>query len=113
MKRTFYQLLTLLGVVALGYTSLNAQTYSNQGHRWGCVNYAAITIEDNGPGIALEVKQQLFSPIDSTKGDDHAGLGLSIVNKLVKDMNGSIVCRSNTQGSTGKTGTQFQILLPK
>ena len=42
MKRTFYQLLTLLGVVALGYTSLNAQTYSNQGHRWGCVNYAAI-----------------------------------------------------------------------
>ena len=77
------------------------------------VNYAAITIEDNGPGIALEVKQQLFSPIDSTKGDDHAGLGLSIVNKLVKDMNGSIVCRSNTQGSTGETGTQFQILLPK
>lgn len=77
------------------------------------VNFAAITIEDNGPGITPDVQQQLFSPLKSTKGDGHSGLGLSIVNKLVKEMNGSIVCRSHTQDSTGKTGTQFQILLPK
>ena len=77
------------------------------------VNYAAITVEDNGPGIPAEIQQQLFSPLCSTKGDQHSGLGLSIVNKLIKEMNGSIVCRSHTQSSTGATGTQFQILLPK
>ena len=79
----------------------------------GGVNYAAITVEDNGPGISQEMQQQLFSPLKSTKGNHHSGLGLSIVNKLVTEMNGSIVCRSHTQSSTGSTGTQFQILLPK
>jgi HD-like signal output (HDOD) protein/signal transduction histidine kinase len=70
-------------------------------------DFAAITIEDNGPGMSQEVKQKLFSPVSSTK-ENHAGLGLSIVKKLIDDMDGSIVCRSNTE-----SGTQFQILLPK
>ncbi|MDG1772891.1 MAG: HDOD domain-containing protein [Oceanicoccus sp.] len=70
-------------------------------------DFAAINIEDNGPGIAPEVKKNLFSPVDSTKGQGHSGLGLSIVKKLIDDMDGSIVCRSNPD-----SGTQFQILLP-
>lgn len=74
----------------------------------GGKDFTAISIEDNGPGIADEVKQQLFTPISSTKGEGHSGLGLSIVKKLIDEMQGSIVCRSN-----GDTGTQFQVLLPK
>lgn len=70
-------------------------------------DFAAINIEDNGPGISPEVKKNLFSPVDSTKGQGHSGLGLSIVKKLIDDMDGSIVCRSNPD-----SGTQFQILLP-
>ena len=71
-------------------------------------DYAAINIEDNGPGIAPELKKKLFSPVESTKGRGHSGLGLSIVKKLIDDMNGSIVCRSKPD-----SGTEFQILLPK
>lgn len=69
--------------------------------------FTALTIEDNGPGIPLEVMNQLFSPIASTKGDDHAGLGLSITKRLVDDLNGRITCES------GSWGTRFQVLIPQ
>lgn len=75
---------------------------------FGGKNFAVVSIEDNGPGLADEIKHNLFSPVTSTKGEGHSGLGLSIVKKLIDDMNGSIVCRSNQE-----SGTQFQILLPK
>jgi len=68
----------------------------------------AVYVEDNGPGIIDGVKNKLFSPLDSTKGKSHSGLGLSIVKKILDEMNGTILCRS----TIGK-GTEFQILLPK
>lgn len=69
-------------------------------------NYIEIAVADNGSGIRPEVLSQLFKPIQTDKGKDHAGIGLSIVKKLVTELNGSISCRSNDKG------TQFQILLP-
>jgi len=63
-------------------------------------------VKDSGPGIPAEVMAKLFSPVQSTKGDGHRGLGLSIVHGLVKNMHGHISCRSH------KNGTTFEILLP-
>ena len=74
----------------------------------GGKSYVAVYVEDNGPGIIDDVKNKLFSPLDSTKGKNHSGLGLSIVKKILDEMNGTILCRS----TIGK-GTEFQILLPK
>ncbi len=71
-------------------------------------NFATISVEDNGPGINDTIKKTLFSPVSSTKGEGHSGLGLSIVKKIIEDMDGSIVCRSNAE-----SGTQFQVLLPQ
>ena len=68
--------------------------------------FAAITIADNGPGIPEAVMKQLFTPVTSQKGAGHSGLGLSITKKLMDELNGSIVCKSN------KKGTQFQLLIP-
>lgn len=68
--------------------------------------FAAVTIADNGPGISEAVMRQLFSPVPSQKGAGHSGLGLSITKKLMDELNGSIVCKSN------KNGTQFQLLIP-
>lgn len=68
----------------------------------------SISVADNGPGLPDEVKKKLFHPLNSSKGKAHSGLGLSIVKKLVDEMNGYIVCHSNEN-----TGTEFQILLPK
>jgi signal transduction histidine kinase len=66
-----------------------------------------ISVADNGPGIEPKILSSLFSPVESTKGGGHAGLGLTITKKLVAELQGSISCRSS-----GK-GTSFHILLPK
>ena len=67
----------------------------------------AISVADNGPGIAPELLQKLFSPVASSKGSQHAGLGLAIVAELVDALGGSISCRS-----AATTGTSFDITLP-
>ncbi len=70
-------------------------------------SYVEITVKDNGPGIAPTVLQRLFSPVESNK-DGHSGLGLVVVNTLVKEMGGSISCFSSPAA-----GTEFKILLPR
>jgi len=69
--------------------------------------YTEITVQDDGPGLPQEVMAKLFSPVESTKGDGHSGLGLSIVKRLVDEMDGIILCSSDTGG------TRFQLLLPR
>ncbi len=66
-----------------------------------------LSVADDGPGISTDILPQLFSPVETTKGDDHAGLGLTIVKNLVNELHGSISCRSSDKG------TSFHILLPK
>ncbi len=74
------------------------------------VEYVDITVRDTGPGISAAIKRNLFRPMASPKGGEHAGLGLSVVKQLVDDMRGSIICRTHA-GSTA-SGTEFQVLLP-
>lgn len=68
--------------------------------------FIEIEVADTGPGIPPEVMAQLFEPIRTGKGGQHAGLGLAIVKSLVKQMKGHIDCRS------GANGTRMRILLP-
>ncbi len=66
-----------------------------------------ISVADDGPGIQPDILSSLFTPVETTKGGEHAGLGLTIVRNLVNELNGSISCRSSDKG------TSFHILLPK
>jgi signal transduction histidine kinase len=68
--------------------------------------FVEISVADSGPGIPRELAGRVFSPVESAKGEGHAGLGLSIVKALTQSLNGSITFKSNA------TGTTFQILLP-
>jgi signal transduction histidine kinase len=65
-----------------------------------------IEVADTGPGLPDTVVSQLFEPVFSDKGGDHAGLGLTISRSLVERMNGHISCASTPQG------THFLIRLP-
>ena len=67
---------------------------------------AVIAVQDSGPGLPEAVREQLFRPAVSTKGGEHAGLGLYISHNLVKAMGGAIECDSGPNGST------FRIYLP-
>jgi len=71
-------------------------------------NYVEIVISDNGPGIVPEVQEKLFTPVETTKEGNHAGLGLSIVKSLIDELDGSISCRSSA-----KNGTRFEVLIPR
>jgi signal transduction histidine kinase/HD-like signal output (HDOD) protein len=65
-----------------------------------------ILISNTGPAIAPEVLARLFEPVHSTKGETHAGLGLSIVRALATDLDASVSCRSQPGLTT------FQVLVP-
>ena len=65
-----------------------------------------IEVADTGPGLPARVASQLFEPVVSDKGDDHAGLGLAISRSLVERMHGQISCDSTPQGA------HFLIRLP-
>ena len=67
---------------------------------------AKLIIRDDGPGIPEHVRARLFQPFVTSKSG-HEGLGLSIVHKLVEQLNGTISCDKQTN-----SGTQFTICLP-
>lgn len=66
-----------------------------------------IIVSDTGPGLPEAIKAKLFQPFFTTKKTGHSGLGLSIVDKAVKDLGGSIQCTSKAD-----EGTSFIISLP-
>ncbi len=66
-----------------------------------------ITVADDGPGIPDEIMARLFEPCNTSKGEGHSGLGLSIVKSIINELKGQITCESK-QGE----GTRFMIILP-
>jgi signal transduction histidine kinase len=69
-----------------------------------------ITVADNGPGIPIEILPRLFRPNVSTKvsGSKRSGLGLHIVDSIVKKYSGSVTAENRAR----TTGAIFTILLP-
>jgi len=65
-----------------------------------------VEVEDSGPGVAPELRGQIFNPFFTTKTSG-VGLGLSIVSKIVDDHRGRIRLASEP----GK-GACFQVFLP-
>lgn len=69
-------------------------------------SYIELRVSDNGAGVPADVLANLFSPVHSNKSGENRGLGLNIVQSLVKKLNGFIACHS------GDSGTTFEVLLP-
>ena len=61
-------------------------------------NYIAINIFDNGIGFSIKTTKELIKPYYTTKKKG-SGLGLSIVNKIINDHNGTIQFNSNATGT--------------
>jgi signal transduction histidine kinase len=65
-------------------------------------------VADTGPGIPEEVLPKIFQPYFTTKGPSQGtGLGLNIVQRLVKEGNGTL--HVHTQPGKGST---FSVYLP-
>jgi two-component system nitrogen regulation sensor histidine kinase GlnL len=65
-----------------------------------------VRVQDNGPGIPADLRERLFHPFVTTKATG-AGLGLTLVAKLVADHQGSI----DFDSEPGRT--VFRVLLPR
>ncbi len=67
-----------------------------------------ITVSDNGPGIDPALRDHVFEPFVSSKPSGQ-GLGLSLVRKLVRDMNGNVSHDRDQRSGL----THFRLHLPQ
>lgn len=65
-----------------------------------------VEVSDNGPGVAADVMDRIFSPFFTTKPQG-SGLGLAIVRKIVDAHDGRIDVSARAEG-----GTRFRVTLP-
>ena len=66
------------------------------------------SVHDNGPGIPPEILPKIFQPYFSTKGPQNGtGLGLNIVQRLIKESKGALHVHSRAG-----EGTTFSVYLP-
>ena len=66
------------------------------------------TVTDTGPGIPAEVLPKIFQPYFTTKGPRQGtGLGLNIIQRLIKEGHGALHCHTEIGA-----GTTFTVYLP-
>ncbi len=63
-------------------------------------NKVVIAVQDNGPGIAEELRQEIFEPFFTTKKSGQGlGLGLTISDRIVRDFGGQITLVPSAEGA--------------
>lgn len=75
-------------------------------------NYCKVVVEDNGQGIAEDIKGRLFNRL--SRGDTKAngkGLGLYLVKSLVEGAHGKVWVEDRVHGDYTK-GARFVVMLP-
>jgi len=87
----------------------NAEVLGNQEYIQGKGNpFIEIVVEDNGPGIPVEVLPHIFDPFYTTREPGKGmGLGLYIVQEIIREHNGCIAVSAYPT-----TGTRIILRLP-
>jgi PAS domain S-box-containing protein len=74
--------------------------------RFPAGDYVRLEVADTGSGMTPDVQARMFDPFFTTKFDGR-GLGLAVIQRLIKQHKGEINVKS-----TPREGTTFEILLP-
>lgn len=75
--------------------------------RRGSAGHVLLTVADNGPGVAIEIRERIFEPFFTSKPIGHGtGLGLSLSFGIVQEAGGALSL------VRGDGGAVFQIDLP-
>jgi signal transduction histidine kinase len=70
-------------------------------------NQVEISVADNGAGIPESIRKDVFQPFVTFGKDEGTGLGLAVVQKIVRDHGGEVIVEA-----TGTAGTTFKLILP-
>jgi two-component system NtrC family sensor kinase len=100
-------IITNLLINAIQVTDRGSRVYVRTGINGA---YAFIEVQDEGPGIDPEELSKIFLPFyqgKNRKSKDGCGLGLSIVDSIVRDMGGNV----HVDSEPGK-GSKFVVKLP-
>jgi len=83
------------------------------GRDGGSADGVEVRIQDTGPGIPADLREQIFNPFVTTKKTG-VGLGLSIVSKIIDGHHGTIRIESAGAGGAGTepSGTSFVMFFP-
>jgi two-component system, NtrC family, sensor histidine kinase HydH len=111
-----------VNIIQNGYDAMDAEggamritaRRSRRNSRQGSIDGVEVRIADSGPGIAPELRDQIFNPFVTTKKTG-VGLGLSIVSKIIDGHHGSIrIEDSDIAAGDGAhcPGVSFVIFLP-
>src|SRR5258706_801870 len=104
------------------FVNLIQNAYDAMGSRGGTLRVTAATaytadqdgvevrIEDSGPGIPAELREQIFNPFVTTKKTG-VGLGLSIVSRIIDGHHGTIRVENGWE-SGGQKGAGFVVFFP-
>lgn len=82
--------------------SIRIETFMSEAQQIG------LTVSDKGQGIPADSTEIIFRPFYTTKDKTiHSGLGLTVIENILKEINGHIAVESQAE-----VGTKFTILLP-
>ncbi|MBI5610654.1 MAG: hybrid sensor histidine kinase/response regulator [Deltaproteobacteria bacterium] len=73
----------------------------------GSDGWVELAVEDDGPGLDPEVRENLFDAFVSTKGEGGMGLGLYMANLIAAHHSGTLTCLAAAGG-----GARFVMRLP-
>lgn len=106
------------GLCEQAFVNLIQNAYDAMGERGGMLRIAAtrtiqqhrngieVHIEDSGPGIAQDLREQIFNPFVTTKKTG-VGLGLSIVSRIIDGHHGTIRIENRHDGQHGASFAMF------
>jgi signal transduction histidine kinase len=89
-----------------GRIHLGARIVADEGGAWHLV----IGLEDEGPGVADEIRERLFQPFATFGKKKGTGLGLAVARRFVEDHGGTL--ELVTEPSPPGRGARFRITLP-
>ena len=97
------------GQLSIALTDTQIEPGSPLGSTLSPGAYVQLTVRDTGTGIGAKVMKRIFEPFFTTKEvGQGTGMGLAVTYGIVKSLKGDITVKSSR-----KTGTIFQVLLPK